>query len=166
MGTPNTSNTHKTKMRGLCFKLFIATALIISTNTVYSRRIAEAGFKDDINEIKQQALDLGSKGLQFLGKAFEKTSTHVEDGLGHLENAGKTVVDVGKEIGEMGKGLFETGKEIFEKKLPKNNEIRNILNLADNQEFGNEGKNKNDDTPSFLKPLENIPWGGLKFNDA
>ena len=47
------------------------------------------------------------------------------------------------------------------------------MNLADNQEFGNEAarsqrsfEDENDETPSFLKPLENIPWGGLKFNEA
>ena len=46
------------------------------------------------------------------------------------------------------------------------------MNLADNQEFENKEneprlQRSNDDeqegAPSFLKPLENIPWGGLKF---
>merc|ERR1712035_112599 len=116
MGRNIYTRKHKQYTQKMRFFTFTAIFLLLSTSAVYSRRIAEAGFKEDVEKIKNQALELGSKGLQFLGKAFEKTSSQVETGLVHLENAGKTVVDVGKEIGEMGKGLFESGKEIFETK--------------------------------------------------
>merc|ERR1712071_198047 len=141
--------------------------------SLHSRRIQEAGFKEDITEIGQKAVELGSKGLesgiQFLGKAFEKTSSHVETGLGHLESAGKTVASVGQEVGDVGKSLFASAKEMFGNSGLVRNDVRNVLNRAENQnfkdgEFDNEVREErstNDGYPSFLEPIARIPWGGF-----
>lgn len=140
---------------------------------VHSRRIQEAGFKEDITEIGQKAVELGSKGLessiQFLGRAFEKTSSHVETGLGHLESAGKTVVNVGQEVGDVGKSLFASAKELLENNGIIRNDVRNVLNRAENQNFEGDNfdnevrqqRSSDDEIPSFLKPLQKIPWGGF-----
>merc|ERR1712154_539643 len=112
-----------------------ATLLVgILALSVSARNLNEAGLKEDVEQIGKEALKLGEKGLQFLGKAFEGASTHLEKGVDFASKAGKAVYSASEEAVDAGKSLYATAKEALEDNGYINKDTRNILNRANNNQ--------------------------------